>query len=346
MADAHSLNKRFVPKLGQSVNFLGLGTVELGRDWGIAGTESLHPSEEIAQAVLEAAIDRGFDIIDTASSYQLSEERIGRYIPRNEHNYLLITKPGEHSIKASDPRCKVKSYDHIYCKKPGGIYDFSKAAILNDINISLEKLKVSQLDIVLLHLANETAVEILKKGEALQTLHELKKAGKIRFIGVSVNGDALDLAIKENIDVIEFEYSLINRNNEKYIKLAHDKGMAVIIRGGLGTGLLTSAVAKHLDDPNLPYGNKIRHLMKLVDGNYDKLTQLSLAFLYRNEAISTVIVGADRVFYVDKDIQLLNTFNNNELLDNAIRIADHYPTPEQFTEAMGEYYFNDSVSSN
>lgn len=334
------LSKRYIPKLNQSVSFIGLGTVELGRDWGIAGDNSLHPNERIAESILTTALVNGIDVIDSASSYQLSEERIGRYAPRSKHSYLLITKPGEHSLKADDAHCNVPAYDNIYCKKPGGVYNFSRKAILDDIQKSLKKLNVSQIDVALLHLANETAEDILKKGEALQALVDLKKAGKIKFIGVSVNGPALDLALKQNIDVIEFEYSIINRKNEKYIAIAHKKGIGIIVRGGLGTGLLTSHVAKHIKEPNLPYGDKVRALLKLVNYDYDKLTQLSLAFLYNNKKISTVIIGADRPRFIQKDISLLNNFNDKLLLSKATKLMQQYSTPNFFTEAMGEYYFN------
>lgn len=338
-ANQNSLPKRFIPKLNRAVSFIGLGTVELGRDWGIASQDSLHPSDEQARGILKSAYSHSIDVIDTATSYQLSEERIGRYLPRQQYHYLLITKPGEYSIKADDPRCQVAAYDRIYCKKPGGVYDFSRAAIFRDINQSLKKLNVPVIDVALLHLANETAEEILLKGEALQALKDLKKQGKIRFIGVSVNGKAIGIALNQEIDVIELEYSLINRSNEKYINLASKKGMAVIVRGGLGTGLLTPHVAKHLNDPHLPYGNKVRALLRLVNNDYDKLTQLALAFLYQNKNISSVIIGADRAAFIDKDIKLLTQFKDDALLANAIKIADRYPTPPYFTEMMGEYYF-------
>ncbi|WP_160149868.1 aldo/keto reductase [Legionella beliardensis] len=335
------LPKRYIKKLDKQVSFIGLGTVELGRYWGIAGKDSLHPSESIAKDVLQSALKNGITVVDTASSYGLSEERIGRYIPRTRFDYLLITKPGEHNIKATDPRCQKKAYDEIYCAKPAAAYDFSRKAIFKDVEESLQKLKIDKLDVVLLHLDNKNAVETLKKGEAVRALQELRALGKLSFIGVSVNGEAAQYAIDMNLfDVIEMEYSLINQRNKPYIDAAYKKGMGVIIRGGLGTGLLTPYVKQHINDPNLPYGQKVRALLELTQHNYDMLTSLALAFLYQDNHISSVILGADRPEYIAKDIKKLLEFNDSSLLEKAKIIVQNYETPDFFTENMGEYYFD------
>ncbi|WP_419419943.1 aldo/keto reductase [Legionella sp. D16C41] len=335
------LPKRYIKKLDRHVSFLGLGTVELGRAWGIAGEESLHPSESLAKDVLEQALKSGLNVIDTASSYGLSEERIGRYIARENFDYLLITKPGEHNIKATDSRCQQKAYDGIYCAKPAAAYDFSREAIFNDVNESLKKLKTDKIDVVLLHLDNKTAIDILKKGEVVEALQDLKSMGKLNFMGISVNGAPAQYAIDMDVfDVIEMEYSLINQRNKPYIDAAYAKGMGIIIRGGLGTGLLTSYVKQHIDEPNLPYGEKIRALLKLTQYDYDKLTSLALAFLYQDPHISSVIIGADRPSYIKKDIKLLKEFNDYALLERAKELVQNYETPDFFTENMGEYYFN------
>lgn len=165
---------REVKKLNLTLPFLGLGAIELGRDWGIGGKNSLHPGESIAKATLETAIKYNWKVIDTASSYHLSEERIGHFIPRTKYQYLLITKPGEHSIKANDPRCKKAAYDQVYCLKPAAEYDFSRAAIFKDVTESLKYLNVKTLDIVLLHLHDKDAHSFLAKGEAIKALEELR----------------------------------------------------------------------------------------------------------------------------------------------------------------------------
>lgn len=331
--------KRYVKKFNTSVPFLGLGTVELGRDWGIGGNKSLHPTEEKAKNILRTAIANHLTVIDTASSYQLSEERIGKYLPQKNHHYLLITKPGEHSLLAKDHRCKTPTYDGIYCKTPGATYDFSKAAIIKDVNDSLQKLKVKQIDVALLHLDSKNALEVLKSGKALDTLKFLRSQGKVKFIGVSINGPAAGYAIQHlDIDAIELEYNLLNQSNKDYIAMAHKKGLAVIIRGGLATGLLTPYVAKHINDPKLPFGAKLRALVKLVDYDYNKLPALALAFLYKNPNISTVIIGADNPNFIPSDIDALKNFKDDKLLSKSVKLMKQFATNDYYSEIMGEFY--------
>lgn len=334
---SYSLPTKYIKNT--KVSFLGLGTVALGRDWGIAGENSLHPSEDLTKDVLQTALKSGMTVIDTASSYGLSEERIGRYVPRSANHYLLITKAGEHSIKANDPRCKKPAYDHVYCAKPAAQYDFSYKAILKDVNESLKKLKVDKIDVVLLHLENKTAEDVLQKAEAIRALEELKRMGKVNYIGVSINGITAKHAIETHkFDVIELEYSLLNQSNKEYIDFAYQQGMGVIVRGGLGTGLLTAYVARHIDDPKLPYGPQIRALLKLTHNNYDQITALALAFLYQDPHISSVIIGADRPVFITKDINLFKNFKDRKMLEKAKNILREYKTPAVFTDSMGEYY--------
>jgi aryl-alcohol dehydrogenase-like predicted oxidoreductase len=328
---------RHVRKLHQDVPFLGLGTVELGRNWGIDPKKSIHPSEEEAKEILETAIKYGWTVIDTASSYHTSEERIGRYLPQHQYNYLLITKAGEHNIKANDPRCEKSEPGSLYCNKPEAAYDFSRTAIRNDINESLKKLGVNKIDVALLHLDDKDGGDILKKEEALQTLRELKREGKIHYIGVSVNGEAAKYAIENaDIDVVELEYNLLAQQNKENIDLAYSKGIDVVVRGGLATGFLTDYVAQHLDDPQLPFGDKIRAIVNLVDGDYDKLIALNLDFLYANPHISTVLIGADQPKFIEKDTQLLNqviahTHEYTQLLKRAEEVLSSFPPEKTYT---------------
>lgn len=331
---------RYIPKLQRSVAFLGLGTVELGRSWGISAEKRQFVSEQQAESVLKTALTAGFNVVDTAAAYGSSEERIRRYIPQNQYPYLLITKAGESPIKADDPQCKKPAEDKVYCANPSSKEDFSYQAIIASVNKSSRKLRIKTLDVVLLHLDEKTADQVLKKGEALQALIDLKRQGKIRYLGVSINGKTALAAIKKyDLDVIELEYSLLNQSNAKAIELAHKKGMAVVVRGGLGTGLLTADVGERIDDPKLPYRDRIMPLLRLTHNNYDQLTALALAFLYENKNISTVVLGADRAEYIQKDIELLKQFHDYKLLEQAKAALQKLKTPKEFTEIMGKYYY-------
>lgn len=335
-----ALSLRHVERIGRDVTFIGLGALEIGRDWGVgAAHDRAHASEDIAKKTLATALQKGLTIIDTASSYHFSEERIGKYAKLDNEKNILVTKAGEYSILATDQRCKAPSSDKKYCIDPAADYDFSRAAIRRDVENSLRFLNTDQLDVVLIHFDGDPK-EILDKGEAVSALKELKSEGKIRHIGISI--DSPEQAIRcinmGVFDVIEVEYNLLNQSNKEAIALAKQKGMLVIVRGTLGTGLLTAEVAPYLNDPNLPFAKQVRELLKLVNNDYDQLTALALAFVYENNNISSAIIGAKTPEMLEKDIDLLNKFNNTHLLQRAKRLMKNYK-PESFTTVVDNYFY-------
>jgi aryl-alcohol dehydrogenase-like predicted oxidoreductase len=313
-----ALEQRYIPRLHRSVNFFGLGALEIGRDWGIGTQERIHLSAQNAKQTLQTALQSGITVIDTASSYHNSEAWIGEFAAPDKNKFLLISKPGESSVLATDKSCKVAAADGKYCSDPAARYDFSRAAIRHDVEESLKNLKVKQLDVALIHFSDEDAKEVLDKGEAVAALKELQREGKVKYMGVSIDGDLARRCIESNeFDVIEMEYNLLNQSNKENIALAHAKGMGVIIRGGLGTGLLTPKVQPYLNDPDLPYAKQVKALLQLTGDDFKKLLALELNFLYQNKGISSVIVGAGRPDYIKEDMQLLNNFNDPALLQQA-----------------------------
>jgi len=335
---ANILELRHIAKMKRDVTFLGLGALEIGRDWGIGtGEDRQHPAAIVAKQVIDTALQQGINVIDTASAYHRSEERVGEFAAPYHNRIMLNTKAGEHSIKANDLRCKRTSYDHVYCENPASYYDFSHDAIVKSVDESLKKLKTDHIDILFLHFGDD-AKAVLAKGEAVATLKALKKSGKIRYMGASTDGDLAKRCIESgDFDAIELEYNLLNQTNKANIALAHEKGMGVFVRGGLGTGLLTAQVKPYLNDPNLPYAKQIKALLKLTDGNYDKLTQLALAFLYENKNISSVIIGFSQPDYITQDIQLINSFNDPALLAQAEQLLEKY-SAGPYTVTIDAYF--------
>ena len=91
-----ALTKRYIPRMDTEVTFLGFGALEIGRNWGL-GDDKERPEEEVAGQVLNTVLDLGINLIDTASAYHRSEERIGKYVSGRRNEYVLATKCGEHS---------------------------------------------------------------------------------------------------------------------------------------------------------------------------------------------------------------------------------------------------------
>lgn len=301
---SRALEKRFILRAGFATTFLGFGALEIGRDWGF-GTENQRrrPTEDIVGEVLNTVLDAGINLIDTASAYHKSEERIGKYISCRRNEYILSTKCGEHS-------CEPKTY-----------YDFSYNAIKRSIDNSLKLLKTDVIDIMFIHFGPEPE-KVLSDGETLCAMKEAKKEGKIRFLGASTNGEfAKECILSGDFDFMQMDYNLIDRRNEKNIELCEERGMGVFVRTGLARGLLTAKV-KELMDTDFPKKDKVEKLIELVEGNYEELAKLALHFLYQTPGVSSVLVGTKNPENIIRNIQIIDSQIDSGLLSKAINLFD------------------------
>jgi predicted aldo/keto reductase-like oxidoreductase len=152
-------------------------------------------SQDEADAAIELALARGVNHIDTAASYGESELRIGSWIARHGKSFFLATKTGERSA--------------------GPAYD--------QIRRSLDKLQVSQVDLLQLHnlVEPEGWRTALGPGGALEAAIRAQEEGLTRFIGVTGHGlsaPAQHLKALERypFDSVLFPFSYILSQNETY----------------------------------------------------------------------------------------------------------------------------------
>jgi len=297
------LEKRRVPRMGMDVTFIGFGALEIGRDWGLGDAdEKRRPDDEAAGEVLRAVLDLGINLIDTASAYHRSEERIGRTIAGRRGEYVLASKCGEHS------------------DEPRTFYDFSYAGISASIDRSLRLLQTDVIDLMQIHFGPDPE-GVLDRGETVAAMKDAQRAGKVRFLGASIDGALATRCIESgDFDVMQLGYSLVAQSNTENIRLARSKGIGVLIRSGLAAGALTSRVIPHLND-EVRHIDKVRKLLALVGGDGDALTSLALNFLYENDGISSVLVGSKRVAHVKANLDLLERPVDPEVMAQAIEIG-------------------------
>lgn len=297
------LEKRRIPRMGTDVTFIGFGALEIGRDWGLGDAdEKRRPDEEAAGEVLRAVLDLGINLIDTASAYHRSEERIGRTIAGRRGEYVLASKCGEHS------------------DEPRTFYDFSYAGISASIDRSLRLLQTDVIDLMQIHFGPDPE-GVLDRGETVAAMKDAQRAGKVRFLGASIDGALATRCIESgDFDVMQLGYSLVAQSNTENIRLARSKGIGVLIRSGLAAGALTSRVIPHLND-EVRHIDKVRKLLDLVGGDGDALTSLALNFLYENDGISSVLVGSKRVAHVKANLDLLERPVDPEVMAQAIEIG-------------------------
>jgi len=221
-------------KLG--VNGPLVSTVGFGA-WGISGRDWGFTDDKSSRQAIHAALDAGVNFIDTADVYGFghSEELISQVLAeRTDRDKIIIaTKAGNNFYPSIGEDHKTTPIHHDYSVKH---LEFAAEQ-------SLRRLKLDVLDILQLH---SPGLDILEKDEPWLALERLKKAGKIRHAGWSVqsfqetaHAHILDRH-HELIDIIQVRFNLLEREAEKVLfPMAMRYGTGVIVRIPLLFGLLT-----------------------------------------------------------------------------------------------------------
>ncbi|CAN5698087.1 aldo/keto reductase [soil metagenome] len=295
------IEQRALGSTGLNVTLVGLGALEIGRDWGIGdGAARARPDESGAADVLNAALDSGINLIDTASAYHRSEERIGKAIPQRRDQYVLASKCGEHN------------------DEPNTFYDYSYKAIRESIARSRDLLKTRVIDVMQIHFGPEPQ-KVLDDGECVRAMNDARDAGEIRFLGASIGGEVLKRCIDSgDFQVVQVGYSLLDQQDGELITRARDRGIGVLIRGGFAGGWLTSRITAA---PKEKIPSKAQALLDLCGGDTTQLYSLALHFLGRHPGISSILVGTKSVQNLKQAIELIAKPANDELLDRAIALC-------------------------
>jgi len=166
-----------------------------------------------ADQTLDVLLQYGINHIDTAASYGDAELRIGPWMDRHRKEFFLASKTG----------------------------DRTRDTARESIHRSLERLHVSQIDLMQLHyLVNPQEWEIaMGPGGALEALVEAKQQGLIRFIGVTGHDITVAQQHKRALEKFDFDsillpYNYIMMQNPKYaaefedlVGLAQKRSIAV-----------------------------------------------------------------------------------------------------------------------
>ena len=264
-------------------------------------------AEEQAAACIARAYEIGINFFDTANVYMrgAAEEIVGRALRDFERDsYFLVTK--------------------VYFPMGEGPNDrgLSRKHITEQFHASLKRLGVDYIDLYQCHRYDEnTPLE-----ETLRALDDLVRQGKVLYIGVSEwtddqISDALRIAGEMNLDRIvsnQPQYNMIQRRIEDgVIPLCEREGVGQVVFSPLAQGVLTGKYrpgdapeeGTRAADPE--YNRFMQQLMNevvlsAVDGLRSvaseadlSMPQLALAWVLRQENVSSAIIGASRPEQVD-----------------------------------------------
>lgn len=214
------MKRRLFGNTGFEVFSIGLGTWQLGgADWGDVDDES-------ALNTLRTAVETGVNFFDTADVYGLgrSEELIGRFLKETDDKVFVATKLGRFP-------------------NPGWPENFSLATMRAHTEASLSRLAVDAIDLAQLHCL---PTEVLRQGEIFESLRTLRHEGKIKHWGVSVETaeEALICLEQEGLTSLQIIFNIFRQKPLQFLELAKSKGVGIIVRLPLASGLLSGKYNK------------------------------------------------------------------------------------------------------
>ncbi len=286
---------------GELVSEIGLGAWQLGDGWGRVDDQTAHD-------IMSHALEGGVNFFDTADVYGqgLSEERIGRFLQGCCERIFVATKMGRFP-------------------KPGWPKNFSLYAFRQFIDNSLKRLGRETIDLMQIHCI---PFEFLKKNELWEWLGILKKEGKVRFFGVSVESMEEALFCLEHNEIVSLQI-IFNIFRQKPIETLFEKAkaqkMALIARLPLASGLLCGRFTPQttfLPDDHRRYNKDgqafnvgetfagvpfekglelVEELKSLMPAGFT-MAQMALRWILDFDAVATVIPGATKVNQVQENL--------------------------------------------
>ena len=214
------MNYRLFDHTSVEVSEIGLGTWQLGgADWG-------EVEDSRALDTLRAAAEGGVNFFDTADVYGLgrSEEFIGEFLKEDSKNIFVATKLGRFP-------------------EPGWPANFSVDSLRAHTEASLRRLGVEAIDLTQLHCVPK---EVLRDGEIFEGLRVLQHEGRIKSFGASVetNEEALICLEQEQIASLQIIFNIFRQKPIEFFDIARQKGVALIVRLPLASGLLSGKFTK------------------------------------------------------------------------------------------------------
>ncbi|MDH0611902.1 MULTISPECIES: aldo/keto reductase [unclassified Agrobacterium] len=280
---------------GISASAVGLGTWAIG-GWMWGGTD-----ERQSIAAIQASIDAGISLIDTAPAYGmgLAETIVGKAIAGRRDKVVLATKCGLvwHVNEGA--------YFFHQNGKPVHRY-LGAASIRYEVEESLRRLGTDYIDHYITHWQDATT----PIAETVETLVRLKQEGKIRSIGASnVSPGDLEAYIATGVlDAIQEEYSMVKRDIETtLLPLCRTNAVSVLSYSSLALGLLSGKVGpdrifaeddQRQGNPRFSQANrqKIARLMGVLEpvaaAHHASVAQVVIAWTIAQPGITFSLCGA------------------------------------------------------
>jgi aryl-alcohol dehydrogenase-like predicted oxidoreductase len=290
-------------KLGRTnlqVSEIGYGA------WGIGGGLWADADDQQSLGSLRRAIGLGLNFIDTALAYGdgHSEQLAGRVVREAGGRIYIATK--------------VPPKNQLWPARPGvGIAEvFPYDYVIQSTERSLKNLGLETVDLQQLHVWNP---EWIGRDEWRRAFEDLKRSGKARFVGVSINDHQPDSALEfvktGLVDTVQVIYNIFDQTPEENLfPLAIDKEIGVIARVPLDEGGLTGRINPHTEfnpsefraryfrgDRKQQVADRAAAIERDLGIHDGALPEVALRFCLSHPSVSTVIPGMRSIHSVESN---------------------------------------------
>tara|TARA_Y100000766_G_scaffold278792_1_gene286054 strand:- start:1868 stop:2803 length:936 start_codon:yes stop_codon:yes gene_type:complete len=298
-------------KTNVEVSKLGLGLAQVGFQLG-------NKDYQIAEKILNTALDNGINFLDTAAMYLDSESIVGNAVGHRREEYFLATKAGTGRTTSPDSEWTYKK-------------------MKDSVENSLVDLKTEIIDLVQLH---SCETHLLEQGDVIRALQDCKLEGKIKFMGYSGDNEAADWAVKSNLfDTLQTSYSIADQRarTKNILSEAKKRNLGIIAKRPIGNAALlgvknhfNNETHEHFGSAYDEYFDRVISMTKEIDINLEEVDtiEMSMAFALARDEINVIIIGSKNISHVQENLNymkknldsyknLINLYENvYEKLDN------------------------------
>ncbi|MFI1924842.1 aldo/keto reductase [Streptomyces sp. NPDC020377] len=304
---------RTLGRTGVQVSSLALGAMNFGR---IGRT-----GQDEATALVDAALEAGINLIDTADMYSdgESEEMVGKAIAGRRDDIVLATKAG---MPMGDERNRRGS---------------SRRWLVTELDNSLRRLGVDHVDLYQIHRWDPSTSD----EETLSALTDLQRAGKIRHFGSSTFPayrivQAQWAAREHHLSRYVTEqpsYSILQRGIETHVlPVTEEYGLGVLVWSPLASGWLTGAIREGRPvttsrstfmpqrfDTAVPANrarlDAVEQLASVADEAGLTMIQLALGFVTAHPAVTSALIGPRTPDHLRAQLAAADTVLSADVLD-------------------------------
>ena len=273
------------------------------------GYPSWSLDEDASRALIRHALDVGINFFDTANMYSHggSEEIVGQALKEFANRDAVVIATKLFAPMRDGPNAA----------------GLSRKTILAEVDASLRRLGADHIDLYQIHRRDQTT----PWEETLEALHDVVKAGKVRYLGASsmmawefskalhlqrANGWARFISMQDN-------YNLLAREEEReMIPLCADQGIGTLIYSPLARGRLARpwgetparsdaepAAGKAFEATRASDEKIVGAVQEVAAARGVPMAQVSLAWLRRNPVVAAPLIGALKPRHIDDAVAAL-----------------------------------------